>query len=117
MGHDLRGPVGRLVPGQHRSGDAQAQYQKEQDHPDYPVELPWFLVRTTHKGADHVQSDDEEQHVGTPQVHTPHDRCEFIVVLDVVEALPRLRRRGDVGPQQEHAGDDLKDDDDQGGAA
>ena len=64
-----------------------------------------------------MQADDEQQDVGRPEVDAADDGAEGVVLGEVVQACPGLGDRRDVEESKEDAGDQLKQDQDQRGAA
>ena len=115
--HHHRCPVSGLVPRQEGAGNGHPQHEHEEPDAGDPVELARPLVGAGEKGPHHVQADHEEQDVRGPQMDAADDGAEGVVLFQVVQAGPGFGHRRHVEQGQENAGDQLKQDEDQGGAA
>src|SRR5215211_3439946 len=105
---DLPGVEALHVPAQSVAGERQYRNYKDQENPDHPVHLSWWLVGAGEKGPYHVQADHEQQHVGRPEVDTPDVLPEVSFVHDVVDRIPRLVRARHVVEEKQDAGEELQ---------
>src|SRR5215211_8783233 len=105
---DFPGVEALHVPAQGVAGERQYRNYKDQENPDHPVHLPWWLVGAGEKGPYHVQADHEQQHVGRPEVDTPDVLPEVSFVHDVVDRIPRLVRARHVVEEKQDAGEELQ---------
>ncbi len=111
------GPEGELVPGEQVSGEGEKKGRDEQEHADYPVELPRRLVGAGVEDAAHVEKDRDDHALGSPPVHVPHQLPEGDAGFDVLHALVRQISRGYVVEHQEDAGHDQHEEHKEGEAA
>src|SRR5829696_4450562 len=105
---DLPGVEALHVPAQSVAGERQYRNYKDQENPDHPVHLSWWLVGAGEKGPYHVQADHEQQHVGRPEVDAPDVLPEVSFVHDVVDRIPRLVRARHVVEEKQDAGEELQ---------
>jgi len=105
---DPEAPIGVLVEAQDLSGEGQSQRAQEQEDSDDPGQLARELVGAEQHDLDHVEEDDRHHEVRAPAVHGAEVPAERLLVVEGLEALEGLVRRGHVDEGETDAGDDLE---------
>ena len=77
--------------------------------PDDPRELARKLVGAEEEHLHHVEQDDRDHEVRAPAVQRAQEPAERLLVVEALEAAPRLVGRRHVDERQADAGHDLQD--------
>ena len=67
------------------------------------------FVGAEEKYLRHVDEDDGDHEIRSPAVHGAQKPAERDLVIENVQAVPRLARRGDIDQSQQNAGEDLQE--------
>src|SRR5438132_75321 len=110
---DAQSPVRVLVEPKHLSGEGHPERQEKEQDPGDPGQLARILVRAEEEDLDHVDEHDGDHEVRSPAVQRPDEPARRYVLIQGVQAAPRLPRRRDVDQGEEDPGDDLQNEDDE----
>ena len=116
-GSDAKSPIGVLIEAQHLAAEGHAQRHQQEKDADDPGELPRKFVSAEQEDLHHVNQDDGDHEVRAPSVQRADEPAESHVVVQSLEAAPRLAGRGNVDECQKNSGDELQQEDRQRGAA
>jgi hypothetical protein len=105
---DPEAPIRVLVEAQDLAREGHAERTEKKEDPDDPGQLARELVGAEQHDLDHVEEDDRHHEVRAPAVHRAQVPAEGLLVVEVLEALEGLVRRGYVDQGEADAGHDLK---------
>ena len=105
---DAQAPVGVLIEAQNLAGEGHAQRHQQQKNADDPGELARKFVGAEQKHLRHVDEDNGDHEVRSPAVQRAQEPAQRNLVIQNVEAVPRLARRRHIDQRQQNAGDDLQ---------
>jgi len=108
-GADRHRPEGELVPGQQVAGKAQEEGGQQQDHAGRPGKLARPLVAAGDVRAQHMQHHRHDHGLRPQAVNVAHELAEGHIAQQVEHVVVGGERRRRVEHHQEHAGDDLND--------
>ncbi len=113
---DAETPVGIRVEAHDLPGECHTQGEQEQRDPGDPGQLARVLVGTEQEDLRHVDEQHGQHEVGAPPVNGAQEPAEGDLAVERLEALPCLRRRGDVDQSEQDAGGELQHHQHEGGA-
>ena len=110
---DPKSPISVLIEAQHLPGERHAQRHQEQEYADDPGQFAGKLVGPEQKHLHHVNEDNGDHEIRAPSVQRANEPAQRNVVIQNLQAVPRLARGGHVDEREQNAGDDLQDEDGQ----
>ena len=116
-GADPETPVGVLIEAHDLSGKRHAERRQQQEDADDPGQLARILVGAEQKDLRHVDEDDRDHEVRSPSVQRANEPAERDLMVQRLQAAPRLVGGWHVHHREENAGRELQAEDDQRGAA
>ena len=114
---DAESPVGVLIEAQHLSGEGHAQGQEQKKHSNDPGQFAGKLVRPEHEDLHHVDEHDGDHEIRAPSMQRAQKPAQRNIVVEELEAVPRLARGRRVNQRKQNAGHDLQHEQHRGGAA
>jgi hypothetical protein len=111
VGRDLGRPVPLLIPRQQVPGQRQSLNQPEQREADPPGHLARALVRAVEHHLQHVEPEHDHHRLRAVVMEAADQPPERDLVLQVVDARPRVLHGRRVGRHHQQAGDHLHHED------
>ena len=106
-----KSPISVLIEAQHLPGEGHAQSHQQKKNADDPGEFARKFVGPEQKDLHHVNENDRDHEVGAPSVHRADEPAERHMVIQSLQAAPRLAGRGNIDQRQQNSGDKLEKED------
>ena len=106
-GANAQTPVGILVEAHHLAGECHAQRHQQQKHAQDPGQLARKFISAKQEDLRHVDQHHGDHEVRTPAVHGAQKPSQRELLIQHLQTVPCLARRGDVNDGQQDPGDDL----------
>ena len=114
---DAETPVCVLIKPHHLTGKGHPKRQKQEQHADDPGEFSRKLVCAEEEDLNNVDEHDGDHEIGPPAMHRTQIPAQGDVVVEQVEAAPRLAGGRTIDQGQQNPRDNLQNEQDRGGTA
>ena len=114
---NAQAPKRVLIESQNLAGERHAQSHEKQKDADNPGKFTGKFICAEKKNLDHVNQNDGNHEVGAPTMERADVPTEGDGMIEGLQAVPGFAGGRHVDNGQQNAGDNLHDEDDEGGAA
>ena len=106
-----KSPVSVLIEAKHLSGEGHAQSHQQEKNADDPGEFTRELVGSEQEDLHHVNQNNRHHEIGAPSMHRTNEPAERHLMIQSLQAAPRLAGRGHVNQCQQNSGHKLEKED------
>ena len=106
-GANAQAPVRILVEAHHLPGECHAQGHQEQKHAQDPGEFARKLISAKEEDLAHVDQHHGDHEVRAPAMHRAQEPAQRELMVQHLQTVPGLARRGYIDDGQQDAGNDL----------